>query len=287
VNLPQQRLAELERAVDRALAGDETALEVLGYGEVSCVLALEHAGERLALKRMPPFGTRARADGYAEIFARYLEALAAAGVPVVPSELTCVERDDATHVVYCVQPVLPAAALGPRRFAAGSDEEVAAMFGEIAALVGAAVGPRLGIDGQLSNWAWIDGRATLLDVTTPFLRDDAGRDLLDTEMYIEALPWLMRGLVRRFLLKGIFDKYHDARGVVLDLLGNLHKERLGRLVPALARRAGIDEAEVARYYASDRRLWAMLQAARRLDRAWQRRIRRRTYPYLLPGAIQR
>jgi hypothetical protein len=196
-------------------------------------------------------------------------------------------------VVYCVQPIVDADALGPRRFARASAGEAAAMFDELVERIARAVGPRLGIDGQLSNWAWIDGRVTLLDVSTPFLRDERGREQLDTEVYVEALPWLLRGFARRFLIRSIFDKYYDPRAVTLDLLGNLFKERLGHLVPALVERANrqvappIAPGEPARYYASDKRTWALLQRARRLDRAWQRGVRRRPYPYLLPGKIAR
>ena len=42
-----------------------------------------------------------------------------------------------------------------------------------------------------------------------------------------------------------------------------------------------------RVYASDARLWEVLLRLRRLDRAWQRRVRRREYPFLLPGRIDR
>ncbi len=42
MNPPAERLAALERDVDRALAGGDLGpLEVLGYGEISCVLALD------------------------------------------------------------------------------------------------------------------------------------------------------------------------------------------------------------------------------------------------------
>lgn len=288
--LPPERLEALEHDVDRALDGDEGALEILGYGEVSSVLAVDR---RVACKRLPPFSSRARADAFAAVFARYLEALGRAGVPTLPSELARFERGDGQHVVYCLQPIVDAAALAPRRLAAAGEAEAEAMFDELVARVTGAVGPRLGIDGQLSNWVWLDGRATLLDVSTPFLRDEHGREALDTEIYIEALPWVMRGFVRRFLLGSLFEKYYDPRGVLLDLLGNLYKERLDRLVPALVRRANLGLArpitpdEPGRFYRADRRTWAMLQAARRADRAWQRRVRRRPYPYLLPGPIAR
>jgi hypothetical protein len=34
-------------------------------------------------------------------------------------------------------------------------------------------------------------------------------------------------------------------------------------------------------------MWALLQRARRVDRAWQRHVRRRPYPFLLPGPVDR
>ena len=37
-----------------------------------------------------------------------------------------------------------------------------------------------------------------------------------------------------------------------------------------------------RYFARDKRLWLLMQRLRRADRAWQRRVRRRAYPFLLP-----
>jgi hypothetical protein len=34
-------------------------------------------------------------------------------------------------------------------------------------------------------------------------------------------------------------------------------------------------------------MYALIQRLRRLDRAWQRRVRRRPYPFLLPGPVAR
>jgi hypothetical protein len=71
------------------------------------------------------------------------------------------------------------------------------------------------------------------------------------------------------------------------------KERLERWLPAFLEesnarvRPALSQEEVRRYYAADARTWALLQRLRRLDRAWQRRVRRRPYPFLLPGRIER
>ena len=81
--------------------------------------------------------------------------------------------------------------------------------------------------------------------------------------------------------------------MTLDLLGNLAKEgledRLPDLVPIATRRLGesLTVAQVRRHYAADAQMWHLLQRLRRLDRAWQWRVRRRPYSILLPGPVQR
>jgi hypothetical protein len=155
------------------------------------------------------------------------------------------------------------------------------------------VDPLVGLDAQLSNWAWIDGRAVYFDVTTPLLRRPDGSTELDTGVFLASLPWALRSPVRRFVLPGILARYHDARTVVLDLAANLLKERLDPAIPVLLDlvrdrvEPTISEEEVRKDYAGDARTWAALQAARRIDRRWQRTVRRRDYPFLLPGRVDR
>jgi hypothetical protein len=69
---------------------------------------------------------------------------------------------------------------------------------------------------------------------------------------------------------------------------NLIKERHERWLPTLLGAANVHVApaitdrEVRIYFARDRRLWLLMQRLRRADRAWQRYVRRRPYPFLLP-----
>jgi hypothetical protein len=163
----------------------------------------------------------------------------------------------------------------------------------LAERIAGCIGPQLGLDAQLSNWAWSDDGLRFLDISTPFLRDERGRESFDVELHLASVPWLLRGAVRRFALGAILDKYYDVRGALLDLAGNLHKERLARLVPAFLETANrvvepaITAGEAARYYRDDARMWELLQRLRRADRWWQRTVRRRPYPFLLPGRIAR
>jgi hypothetical protein len=286
-------LEGLETRVERALAeADPGGLTVLGYGEISPVLRLDAGGEAYACKRLPPLEDAARLAAYRACLEDYLATLGRLGVRVLPTALLDLERAGA-RVAYVVQPALPAEALLPSALARASEPEAVALFGRILDAVEGAVGARVGLDGQVSNWAVVEGGLAYLDVTTPLLRDEAGAERLDTGLFLASLPWALRGLVRRFLLSEILDKYYQPRGVVLDALANLFKERLDRLLPALVEAASARLApaitldEVRRTYVADARMWHLLQQLRSLDRAWHRRVRRRIYPFLLPGRIDR
>jgi len=273
--------------------GDTSRLDVLGYGEITTVVVCESGGSHYACKRLPPFATPADADRYAALFDEYLGTLAASGVRVVPSTL---ERLDAEHgkvVLYCVQPVLPAANLAVRVLERSDEAQALRLFETILARILAAVSPQVGVDGQLSNWI-VDGDDVLfLDVTTPMLKDAQGRDRLDLELFLAAVPLPVRPLFRRFVLHEVIDKYHDPRGVLLDLVANLIKEGLEQhIAPFLAAANArlsrpITEAEVRRYYDGDAKVWTLWQAMRRSDRFVRMRLLGQPYPFLLPGPIER
>jgi hypothetical protein len=287
-------LAELERRVDRALsAGDESGIEVLGYGEISCVLSWHDGDNAFAAKRLPLFDTSSRLEAYREAFDSYLRALAKTGINVVTSRLESTPSADGRIAAWCLQPLLDSPALAPTWLRQGDEEYAGWLFEQIAGHVVTTVGPGLGLDGQLSNWAVVEKNVLYFDVTTPMMRDDRGREALDTELFLASLPWTLRGLVRRFMLHSILDKYYSPRGVLVDLLGNLIKEGISETLPIglevvnAVIEPAIDETEVRRYYREDAGMWALLQRLRRIDRAWQRHVRRRQYPFLLPGKVER
>jgi len=287
-------LATLEAILVKAFeTGDESGLDVLGYGEISCVLRLDSPEGALAAKRLPPFADGGQLGAYQGCFEGYLQNLSARGIAVVPSALETVRTADGRLAAWCVQPALPPGSLLTDRFASCPIDETVALFGRLLDHVQDTVDRTLGLDGQISNWADVDGQLMYLDVTTPMMRDAEGAERLDTSLFLASLPAALRPFVRRFMLRDILDKYYEPRGVVLDLLGNLHKERLAHLIAELLDHANarldepLTEDEIARYYRSDARTWALLQRLRRMDRAWQRGIRSRPYPFLLPGEIRR
>lgn len=287
--------APLERLVEHALAsGDETALHVLGYGEITSVLAWPEADGPWACKRLPVFDSADRLADFRARFGQYVATLQSDGVNVHDSRIEIVPTEAGT-VAYIVQPTLEPNALGPAALRGSSETDGRALLSAIIDHIAAVVSPTVGLDAQLANWGFVDDELVYFDISTPMLRDESGRDLLDTELFLTSLPPFLRPVVRKFLLGSILDQFFEPRAAALDLAANLYKERLGEWVPIVFELANerlrpersltIEEAK--RYYRRDMRVWGMLQTTRRLDRTWQRKVRRRPYRFLLPGRINR
>ena len=291
---PADKIAPLEARLASALqSGDISSLVVLGYGEISCVLRLEWESAGFACKRLPGFNSKARFQAYSACFDEYLKTLADRGIDPVQSELVALSQPSGEERVYCVQPELPSWSLLPSYMRSAGEAVARDLFLQIIGHFESAVTGDLGVDGQLSNWALVDGKLLYLDVTTPLLRDANGKERLDTDLFLASLPYILRFPVKKLLLGKILNKYYEPRGIVVDLLGNLLKERLEHLLPVFLKvikqrfAEPITDAEVRAYYEDDAKTWALLQRLRRMDRFWQQKIRRRTYPFLLPGPIQR
>lgn len=285
--LPTESLTALAAQVREALrTGQDSHLDVLGYGEISTVLACEGH----ACKRLPPFPTAKAYDAYATTFERYLTDLRDAGCTVVESVLRRTDNPDGTFTAWCVQPLFDPSTFLPSSL---REDGAEARLRTVIERIVSTINPRLGLDAQASNWVWADGELAYLDVTTPMLRDALGGEQLDADLFLASLPWAVRGGVRHFLLGSILDKYYDPRGALVDFAGNLLKEGLDELMGPMLSMANevvdrpIERSEVDAYYARDARMWALLQRLRRVDRWWQTSLRGRVYPFLLPGEIDR
>jgi hypothetical protein len=162
-----------------------------------------------------------------------------------------------------------------------------------------AIDDKLGLDSQLANWIIEDDdNLSYLDVTTPLMKDESGKTTLDLELFMASLPWALRAPARRFAIDEAIDNFHHPRTAVIDLAANLNKEGLENWIPTVLEIANeklsadsnhiqLTTEEIAKYYKQDAMTWAFMQRIRRADRVWQRKVRRRTYPFLLPGKINR
>jgi hypothetical protein len=287
----KEALTDLERRVVDALSTDDReTIDVLGYGEISTVLALEVDGRPYACKRLPPFPPDA-IETYRSACSAYLAALGERGIRTASSTIEIVPSGDG-DAVYCIQPIEDRLLVDYLRTA--DREDVAGIADRLIGLIVDAIDDRLGLDAQLSNWALDpDDGFVYIDVTTPLIRDEDGTEMLDTDVFIASLPAFLRPGVRRFVLPEILSHYYDARAALVDLIGNLKKERLEHVAASFLKAANrcvdppITQKELDGYYRTDAVMWEVLQRLRKTDRWWQRTIRRRGYPFLLPGKVER
>jgi hypothetical protein len=282
-------LAQLDGAVEQAIrTGVPDGLHVLGYGELTLVLGWPTAQPALAVKRLPLFGDEAQLERYREILDRYVGVLRERDVPVLPTELRCAPRREPDGLrAYLVQPLVSAEKMLNVVLREAEPARGARLLDRLAMLVADSVDRRVGLDAQAANWSVEGERLATVDVSTPLARDPGGHDELDLDLFLSLYPWALRPALAR-IAHGVMAQYHDPRTVLVDVASNLIKERHQRWLPALLEAANarvsppITEQEVRRYFARDRRLWLLMQRLRRADRAWQRHVRRRTYPFLLP-----
>ncbi len=289
-------LEDLEDLFRRAFStGDAVELDIIGYGEISSVVRWQGTNGPVAAKRLPNYTSWEVRDAHHGLMAEYIEELQARGVDVVPTAFCELDAEDGTRVLYTVQPLISSERLAVGVLRDASQVEGRRLLERIVEHTVAVAGdPVLGLDVQLSNWVVLDDGLGYLDISTPFMRDlVTGLSRLDTSIFVASLPWALRWPVQRFLAEEIVAEYFDVRTTLLNAIANLHKERLTEWIPIAVEAANgrLDDpialADVDRYYAKDQRMWEVLQWLRRVDRWWQLRIRRRPYPVLLPGRIDR
>jgi hypothetical protein len=308
-------LLEFENGLDLDVPERSTQpFRVLGYGEICAVFAVQQPGlAGLACKRLSIFETRAEFDRYTTAYHAYNGLLEAAGLRL-PTHGHCALVNARGRVIfYILQEQLARDCFGPRILAQRTGEARLEFFRLILQqLSGVWVYNRtrdyqkLGVDGQLSNWALATDAPTsdvplrYLDTSTPFLRVN-GVDQLEPELFLRTAPSYLAWVLRTLFLKQVMDRYFDFRKVVLDLVANLYKEGQAALIPELIAAtnqffsteaagehlAPLSPREVHDYYREDARIWSLYLSGRYLDRFVRRRLLRREYPYLLPGRIRR
>jgi hypothetical protein len=288
-------LAALEDEVQRALrTGDESHLDVLGYGEVCSVLRLDAPGGPYAAKRLPPFRRQSGLDRYQRVFAAYAAHLDAAGVRLAPTEVRALPARHGLRPAYAIQPIYPPERVAPAYLRACDVASGRVLADQLVDAVMRVASPRVGFDAQLANWV-IDGDGGLryIDLTTPLLRDERGREQLDVGVFVRSLPWGVRSLARVAAPRLVLRHFYRPRRILLDVTANLHKERLAQWIPIFVAAAHrrLEHPFTARhvdlYYRGISLMWEVVQQMRRLDRAWQLRVRRRPYRFLLPHPTRR
>jgi hypothetical protein len=153
----------------------------------------------------------------------------------------------------------------------------------------------LSIDGQISNWALVNGITVFVDTSTPLLKQN-GIEQLDPELLLNSTPGALKWLIRKFFLQEVMDRYYDMRLVYIDLIANLHKEQKPALIPNVIELANkflpaeveqITFKEVTSYYKEDKFIWQLFLVLRKMDRWFTNTIFRKRYQFILPGKTKR
>jgi hypothetical protein len=311
-------LQEFEQGLDPAHPErSRIPAQVLGYGEISTVFAINAGGlANLAFKRLPLFRTWEEAERYGSVLGEYVRVLKGEiGLNLPAHDRAMVRGPSGRPVFYIIQQRMSGDSVGNRLLHHLEPEQVwrllERVLGELARVWRFNQQQdrlQVAVDGQISNWSLggLDGgshdveAATLsyLDTSTPFLRI-GGVEQLDTELFLRSAPSFLAWVLRRLYLQQVVDRYYDPHLVTVDLLANLYKEQRPDLVPGGVATAcnwfaatGVDvepvtEAELRAYYREDAQIWRLYLGARKVDRFLRTRLLRREYPYILPGRIER
>lgn len=305
------RLIEFENQLDpSAPESGSVSAKVLGYGEVSSTFQISGL-EGVAFKRMPPFPEDSKRKEYIDSIARYCTALDEQGIKVVETHCRSVDNKEGELIAYIVQPLLPFDRIGNNLLPDMDDRGFAKMLTAVFRCLDQLWAyndsiietSKIGLDAQLSNWVFTRGETDeynlqYLDISTPMMRL-GGSEIIDVGIFLKSIPFFLRGLVRRFFLADVLDRYYDLRLVLIDVLANLYKEKRPDLIPAgtehinrLLAESGRDllpltQKEIAAYYREDRFIWTFLLACRRFDRWLTTWLLRRKYNFILPGPIRR
>ena len=283
--LRADRLGELEDAVEALLLrGQRGSLQSIGAGEMTCVLSWHG----LACKRLPPLSDTTRLERHCALILEYVDRLEAAGIAVIDTAVQLAYRHGYA-AAYVVQPQLERSTLVPVVMASMAPGPARALAGMVFDRVELANAVGIGLDANLSNWAVRDGRPLYIDVSTPMLRDAAGRHRLDSDLFVSTMPVLLRGLVRRYFVKDLLDRYYVPRSVFENLIGDLPNSSLEALTSPLLEDVNarlltpLTRAQIESYRREDRLTWGLIRWSLRLERRWRRLVRDGNPPHLIPS----
>jgi hypothetical protein len=283
-------LQELEAGVGLALrTGDLSHLRLIGHGEMTMALGWPADQPKFVCKRLPPFSSARAASAYEAVVTRYIDELRRRGVRTVDTDVRWLDRTGGGVIGYLVQPALAPETLGPdvlRRSTPSSDHP---LVRSVVDKVAAATGNGVGIDAQLSNWAWVHEEPWQLDVSTPMMMDSAGQPALDMGPFLAKLPAVSRPVVRREMVK-LMRRWMSTRGSMVDLAANVIKENLEDWIDPVLEcindyvEKPVTYQEALSVYKADRRMFPFLLALVHVNQYWQERIRRRPFEFLLPDS---
>ena len=280
-------VAEIEVEVQRQLARpQEPLLKLLGYGGFSIAVAHPGAAPRWAFKRLPP-GRAEPVQRYRALIDAYVTALEGRGLNILRSTTHLADAGKGRTALYIAQPILPPETLAPNALSAREPSDTDEILVAVLEAIGAGISPTVGVDGNFANWGWVDGKVWHFDISTPFLRDAAGKPQLDVTMMLQPYLVFARPYLSWSVAPQILAQYHDLPFALGEATGLLRKENLRAWIPAACAAAnrlfGLsirpEESEAA--YDADRGLEQLAYRMRLAQRSLVQ-MTGGTYQFLMP-----
>lgn len=282
----------LENQIQLYLKNKDTVeLNVLGFGEICLVIGFPYENSKYACKRLPPFLDRNSAEQYKEYLLNYQESLIKIGINILLSQVVIIQSNKDQYVIYIIQPNISNRCVDLIRTSSRNERTkiIKSIFDQIAM----SCSPRLAIDGQLSNWAWLDGKAFLFDLSTPFMKDHNLNSMLNVDIILNQYPSIIKPTLRKWVVPGVLEKYHILRSNLIDFIGNLYKEGLEESIPESIEIANsyleskISMNEVYSYYRMDAFLWEFIYLLKKINYWWITTIRKTTCNFLISPPTDR
>ncbi len=317
--IPSEVIMDFEKKLNPAYPEkSEVELRVIGYGEISTTFNIPHpCCQDLVFKRIPIFENVEQLKDYIALYVDYIELLEKNGIELPEHGYVALTTEDERVVFYDIQKLLPADSIGNKIIHQVSDEECFTLFrmvyDRLSSLwrYNASGGEKhLGLDGQISNWSLPDFqnhkrvseemKMVYIDVSTPMIKV-GDQHLLNAELFLKSTPPGLRWIAKKFFLQDVLDRYHNLHLVLVDIIGNLYKEKREDLVPRLVDFTNdyieknlsdldikkLTLEEVQKYYKEDAFIWSFYLTARKIDRFIKNKILGKRYEFILPGKIER
>ncbi|MGD9489589.1 MAG: DUF6206 family protein [Calditrichaceae bacterium] len=302
------RLIEnFEKGLDPAAPEkSEIPAEIIGFGEISAIFRIDDNKET-AYKRMPLFRNRKSAEKYTEQYHEYCQFLKETGMELPDDSTVVIDIPKRPVVIYIAQKQFASQNFAHKLIHSTDDKKTSLIFERIIKAINGvwtfneANGGELelAIDGQLSNWVYIDSaegeHLYYIDTSTPLYKIK-GEEQLDPELLLQSAPSFLKWIIKLLFLSDVMNRYYDPRQVYVDLAANLYKEQRPDLIPLAVELInknlfkGIEPltmAEIKKYYKEDKLIWTLFLSFRRIDRWIKTRVLKRRYEFILPGNIKR
>lgn len=278
-------------------------LQILGFGEISTVVGIK--GIDWVYKKLPNFENISALERYIHCFSEYQKLLEKAGITLPEQHLKILKKSENKYILYVKQEKVEKEKIGNNLIHLLPFESILIFLKKVFENLLKVYkfnrennNIKIGIDGQISNWAEKGEKILYLDTTSPLYRINS-IEQLDTEIFLKHTPVFLRILIKKFFLKEVLNRYYDLRRIVIDLIANFFKEGKSEIIPGSLRYANeffsskienfkpVNLEEIKNYYKLDAFIWRTYQFSRRVERFIVSKIFKREYELLLPEKIKR